>query len=121
MSTFVQAEVDAPSGRTAKLLLLRSLQRQLQVGPQILDVLDPDREAQQAVGKTNLQPLLSRYRRVGHGGGMAHQALHSPQALGAGEQPEAVEHPPPGFERAIPRNERDHASETGGLTSGEPM
>src|SRR5437016_8942244 len=46
---------------------------------------------------------------------MAHQTLHSAQALRAREESEAIEHPAAGLERAVPRDERDHASEARGL------
>src|SRR5687767_4467469 len=69
------------------------LQRLVEVGGEVLDRLDPDREPQQSVEEPHRAPRFGRHRGMRHRGRVADQALDAAQALGPGEQTEAVEHP----------------------------
>src|ERR1044071_1920970 len=88
-----------------------SPKRLLQISPQVPHILDAHGKSQQPVREPHRQPLLPRYGSVRHRRRMAHQALDPAQALGAREQLEAIEHRPARIERAVARDERDHATE----------
>lgn len=51
----------------------------LQVGDQVVRVLDADGQADEGVGQADLQAVLHRHAGVGHDGGGAGQGLHSAQ------------------------------------------
>src|SRR6185503_441645 len=104
---------------TARSSRSRTPKRLLQVGPEIGDVLDPDREPQQPVREAHRQPPLARHRGVRHRRRMADETLDAAQALGAREQLEAIEHRAPGVERAVAGDDRDHAAEAARLALRE--
>src|SRR5437762_14275935 len=59
-----------------------SMERVGQVRAQIVQVLDPDRQAQQTVGEPHREPRIAPHRGMGHRSRMTHQALPATQALG---------------------------------------
>ena len=68
-----------------------SFQRALQVGDQIVGILDADRQPHQPVVDAECRAHLRRHRGMGHDGGMLDQAFDAAQAFGQGEQLAALE------------------------------
>ena len=67
-------------------------ERLLQVGDQVLDVLDADRVAHQAVGDAGLQPVGAAHAGVGHRGGVLDEALDAAQRDGQRRHLHVVHH-----------------------------
>ena len=83
----------------------------------ILDILDADGDADQIVGDANRLPPLGRNRRVGHRRGMADQCFHAAEAFGQRHEANTFEQGAGAIERS--ELDRDQASETAHLTSGQ--
>src|SRR5205085_11057802 len=69
-----------------------TLERRVQVGLKILDVLDTHRQPEKTIGEAHGEPRFARHGRVRHRGWMTHETLHAAEALGAREQLEAIEY-----------------------------
>ena len=79
--------------------------------PQILDILDPHRQADQAVADAQPGPLFGRDAGVRHQGRVLDQAFHAAQAFGQGEHGAAFQEAPRARQVGI-EVDRDDAAET---------
>src|SRR5690606_34740799 len=66
-------------------------QRVGEVGDEVVDVLDADREADEAVGDAEGGAVLGGDAGVGHDGGVFDEGLDAAEALGEGEEVDAFE------------------------------
>src|SRR6185295_13944119 len=88
------------------------LERVVQLGDQVVDALDADREAHQAVVDAQPGAHVLRQRGVGHDRRVLDQALDPAQALGEREQAAALEEALRGIEPAL-QHRGDHAAVAG--------
>ena len=93
-------------------------QRPVQVGNQVFDVLEPDRQPQHAARHTRLLKLLVGMAAVRGQRRHAHQALDAAKAGGAPDDLQTIEDRCRPVEAAC-QVEADHAAESGHLTSGD--
>ena len=77
----------------------------------------PGGDPHQAVGDAERRAPVGRHRGVGHRRRVRDQRFDAAQAFGERHQPDAVQQPAGGFERA--ELERDHAAEAAHLAPGE--
>src|ERR1035438_10288870 len=77
--------------RASGTSLLHAVQRLLEVGQQVPPVLDPHRNAHQAVADARLIQLLGGHTGVRGGFRMAHQRLHSAERDGITPDPQAAQ------------------------------
>src|SRR5262245_50809751 len=66
--------------------------RLIDVGPQVLDVLDPGRDPHQALGDAGPGPALGAELNVGRGGRQAREGLDAPEARRVADELEGVHH-----------------------------
>src|SRR5690606_14591795 len=69
----------------------RSAQRRPDVGDEVGDILDADRQPQQVIADARRPPLLRGHGAVAHGGRIAGKALDAAQAFGQGEHPQSLQ------------------------------
>src|SRR5204862_91989 len=77
------------------------LERVFQLGDEVVDVLDADRQAHQAFVDAELGAHVLGQRGVGHDRRVLDEALDAAQALGEGEQLAALEEPPGALQPAL--------------------
>ena len=92
-------------------------ERLREIVPQILDVLDADRDADEVVGDADPLPLFRGNRRMRHRRWMADQRFDAAKALRERHQLHGVQQRPRLLERA--ETERDDAAEAAHLPPGE--
>ena len=71
--------------------IIGSLQGLLEVGDQVVDVLQPDAEPEEAVGDPDPRALGGRHLGVGGVARLAHERVHAAEARRMGDEPEAPE------------------------------
>src|SRR6185312_12344976 len=95
-----------------------STQRVIEVGDQVVEILDADGKADEGVADAERLALLRWQRGVRHDGGMLDQALDPAQALGQREDLDPLEEAPR-FGQAALELDRDHAAVAVHLAPGQ--
>lgn len=90
----------------------------LNIGDQVLSVLDTDRQTDQVLSDAKSGTVLRTDRAVGHGGGQLAQRLDTSKGLGKGEELDVAQESVGGGEVALDA-ERDHTTETLLLALGQ--
>ena len=73
--------------------------RRVDIGDQVLHILDANREADEAIADAKLRATLWRNRTVCHRDGMAEERLDAAERLGEGEDAHCGTEPAGAFER----------------------
>src|SRR5579883_403983 len=87
--TFRNFTLARPARRPAPLS-----QRLVEIGEEVVEILDADRQADERVADAQRLALLGRQRGMRHDGGMLDQALDAAETLGQGEDLDALEEAP---------------------------
>src|SRR5207302_8563218 len=97
----IPAAKSRPRTTSAAKKAMVLLERVFKLGEEVVDVLDADRQAHQALVDAELGAHVLGQRGVGHDRRVLDQALDAAQALGEGEQLAALEEPPGALQPAL--------------------